>query len=91
MTMKKVMNGVVTAVKWGTLIYASGSILQSSVKGAQMLENDVEATIKFADSKINPKTMKRRWFLGKRELYDVRRQKFVADLKKPANKAKKSK
>ena len=85
---KKILNGVVTAVKHIAAAAVTISVVNAGAQGASMLGNDLEYAAKKLDAKINPTVMKSRHWWKRPELYNTRTKKFVADMKKPAKKSK---
>ena len=68
----------------------TAAITEVGFLGGKMLAGDIECTAKAVDAKVNPVVMKKRHWYSKPEKYNLRKKKFVADIK-AAKATKKSK
>ena len=91
MTKNKIINAVKNTAKIAVAAVTLGTIAEAGYHGARMLESDIECTVKYVDSKVNPTIMKKPGLFKKPQKYNTRTKKFVDAKKKPAKKVVKTK
>ena len=83
MEKKKILKITKNSAKYALSLVTTASLIEVGYLGASMFANDIEATVKLVDQKINPIEYRRRHWWNKPEAFNVRKNQFVADLKKP--------
>ena len=91
MEKKKILKITKNSAKYALSLVTTASLVEVGYLGATLFANDIETTVKVVNQKLNPIEYRRRHWWNKPEAFNVRKNQFVADLKKPEKSDEKTK